>query len=168
MKNQKEIKWFEKPSGTIILIYIFFPVGLYLMWKNKLWNASTRWMVTVVITTMLIAIVGGLTSKKAKQDDVIKHYSGEDWDRNATYRKLGEKVWQFSQDHPKASKLTLIIIDECRDKKGNLSNYETKITFDSTAIAEYRTYKEASSFNKNCYEFSAKLLNWSPCGNPPY
>ncbi len=98
----------------------------------------------------------------------IKHNTGKDWDKDAMYRKMGEEVWQFSQDHPDATKLTLIIIDECKNTKGEVSNYESKIIFNSSDISEYSTYKESASFNKNCYEFGLKLLEWHPCGNSPF
>lgn len=37
---------------------IFPPLGLYLMWKNKLWSKKTRWIVTVV-SIILISAGGG-------------------------------------------------------------------------------------------------------------
>ncbi len=47
MENQTEIKWYQKPTGVIILIIFCFPIGLYLMWKNELWTKQTRWIVTI-------------------------------------------------------------------------------------------------------------------------
>jgi|GEM_PF-4095882 len=111
---------------------------------------------------------GSSNATYSNGEGVIKHNTGKDWDKDAMYRKMGEEVWQFSKDHPDASKLTLVIIDECKDSKGNVSNYETKIQFNSKDISEYSTYKESSSFNKNCYEFGIKLLEWHPCGNSPF
>jgi hypothetical protein len=111
---------------------------------------------------------GSLNVTYSNGEGVIKHNTGKDWDKDAMYRNMGDEVWKFSQDHPDASKLTLVIIDECKDLKGEISNYETKIQFNSTDIREYSTYKESSSFNNNCYEFGIKLLEWHPCGNSPF
>jgi hypothetical protein len=58
MENQTNLKWYQKPSGTIILLILFFPVGLYLMWKNKLWTKNTRWIVTGVFALFVIANAG--------------------------------------------------------------------------------------------------------------
>lgn len=55
MENQTELKWYQKPTGIIILLIFFFPVGLYLMWKNELWTKQTRWIVTAVIVLILVA-----------------------------------------------------------------------------------------------------------------
>jgi hypothetical protein len=171
MENQTELKWYQKPAGVIILLIFFFPVGLYLMWKNELWSKQTRWIVTGLLALVVIANAGNDKNSNysfSNGEGVIKHNTGKDWDKDAMYRKMGEEVWQFSQDHPDATKLTLIIIDECKNMKGEVSNYETKIIFNSSDISEYSTYKESASFNKNCYDFGIKLLEWHPCGNSPF
>ena len=62
MENQTELKWYQKPTGVIILLIIFFPVGLYQMWKNELWTKKTRWIVTGVVAVMLIANSGNNNS----------------------------------------------------------------------------------------------------------
>ena len=58
MENQTELKWYQKPNGVIILLIFFFPVGLYLMWKNELWTKQTRWIVTGVLALVVIANAG--------------------------------------------------------------------------------------------------------------
>lgn len=98
-------------------------------------------------------------------EGVIKHYTAKDWDKNDMYKKIGEDVWKFSNQHQDAKKLKLIIVEECIDSKGNKSNYESIILFNSSDIKEYSTYKDDASFNKNCYEFGVKLLDWHSCGN---
>ncbi len=58
MVNQTDIKWYQKPTGVIILIIFFFPIGLYLMWKNKLWTKQTRWIVTGIFAVLVVANAG--------------------------------------------------------------------------------------------------------------
>ena len=58
MENQTEFKWYQKPAGVIILLIFFFPVGLYLMWKNELWTKQTRWIVTGVLALVVISNAG--------------------------------------------------------------------------------------------------------------
>lgn len=58
MENQTELKWYQKPAGVIILLIFFFPLGLYLMWKNELWTKQTRWIVTAFIAVVIIANAG--------------------------------------------------------------------------------------------------------------
>jgi len=39
-------KWYQKTGGIIVLLVLFFPVGLYLMWKHTSWNKTVKWIVT--------------------------------------------------------------------------------------------------------------------------
>jgi len=59
MENQTELKWYQKPTGIIILLIVFFPVGLFLMWKNEMWSKKTRWIVTGAIAILFIASAAG-------------------------------------------------------------------------------------------------------------
>ena len=68
MEVQSEQKWHQKPSGIIILLILFFPIGLYLMWKNKHWSPTTRWVVTGVIVILLIASAGNENSSTSPSD----------------------------------------------------------------------------------------------------
>ena len=46
--TQKDLKWFQKKQGIIVLLILFFPVGIYLMWKYSEWNNKTKVIVTSV------------------------------------------------------------------------------------------------------------------------
>ncbi len=134
-------------------------------------------IVTLVIF-FLIAIASGDDKTKdeaGKKNDEnseivngegnIKHNTADDWNTDATLRELGKEVWKFCQKHPDASKLTLTVIDECKDMKGNQSNYESIIIFETDKIKEFATYKDYDSFNQNCFEFGfAIATGWKPCG----
>lgn len=61
MENQAGLKWYQKQTGIIILLIIFFPIGLYQMWKNNLWSKKTRWIVTI---TLIVLIGLGQNGKK--------------------------------------------------------------------------------------------------------
>ena len=47
--DTNNLKWHQKPSGVIVLLILFFPVGLLLMWKNELWTKQTRWIITGIL-----------------------------------------------------------------------------------------------------------------------
>ncbi|MGL4619766.1 hypothetical protein [Chroococcidiopsis sp.] len=48
MLKQKNLKWYETDSsiGIIVLLVIFFPLGLWSMWKYASWSLKTKGMVT--------------------------------------------------------------------------------------------------------------------------
>ena len=44
-------------TTTIIWLLLFFPYGLYYMWKNKVWSKITRYIITGVFTTIIISSI---------------------------------------------------------------------------------------------------------------
>ena len=61
MENQTTQKWYQKPVTVILFLIFFFPVGLYLMWKNELWSKTTR----VVVSVFFGLLVLGNLSKES-------------------------------------------------------------------------------------------------------
>jgi hypothetical protein len=57
MKNQSTSsnkKWYTETIWIIILVVLFFPVGLFLMWKYSQWNKAVKWIVTVTIAIFVL------------------------------------------------------------------------------------------------------------------
>lgn len=48
-------KWYQKTVWIIALLILFFPVGLFLMWKYTDWKKPVKWGVTVFILFCFIA-----------------------------------------------------------------------------------------------------------------
>ncbi len=60
-------KWYQKTGVIIVLLILFFPVGLYLMWKHASWNKMTKWIVTGVFAFLVIS--GAFSPKTTKTSD---------------------------------------------------------------------------------------------------
>lgn len=59
MENQEK-KWHQKPMWIYVLSFVFFPVGLYLLWKNQEIAKKTKIIVTCCVGVfVLIAGQGG-------------------------------------------------------------------------------------------------------------
>ncbi len=52
--------WYKRPLGIVLLLFFFFPVGLYLMWRYTAWPKNVKWIVTGVL--LFIGIVGGVAN----------------------------------------------------------------------------------------------------------
>lgn len=48
-------KWYVKSSGSIVLLILFFPVGLYLMWKYSHFSKTLRIVITSFFALVVIA-----------------------------------------------------------------------------------------------------------------
>lgn len=56
-------KWYQSTGGIIALLILFFPVGLYLMWKHATWNKTVKWIVTGVFAFIIfVNAIGGSNS----------------------------------------------------------------------------------------------------------
>lgn len=47
-------KWYQTTGGIIALLILFFPAGLYLMWKHATWNKTAKWIVTGVFAFFVL------------------------------------------------------------------------------------------------------------------
>ena len=54
MENKK---WYQKSWGIILLLYLFFPVGLFLMWKYSNWNKIVKIIITSIFAFLFIIIM---------------------------------------------------------------------------------------------------------------
>jgi hypothetical protein len=63
--NEQPIKWYNKPKSVIILLVLFFPIGLYLMWKNQLWSNKVRWIVSIAFAVIVISNPGKNSSNSS-------------------------------------------------------------------------------------------------------
>lgn len=59
-------KWYEKDGGVVALLFLFFPVGLFLMWKYSGWKPLYKWGVTIFIASMLFLNLSGNTNNGNK------------------------------------------------------------------------------------------------------
>lgn len=69
-----EKKWYQTTKGICLWLVIFFPVGIYLMWKYADWKK--KWKITVTILWIVLVIgkiitLGDDTSDVGKSDDVL-------------------------------------------------------------------------------------------------
>ncbi len=52
-------KWYQKSWFTILMLIIFFPAGIYLMWKHTNWNKIVKIVITVFFAfIMSVALFG--------------------------------------------------------------------------------------------------------------
>jgi hypothetical protein len=48
-------KWYQKSPWIITLLILFFPAGLYLMWKYSGWSKTTMGIITLLFGIMILA-----------------------------------------------------------------------------------------------------------------
>jgi hypothetical protein len=58
-------KWYQNSTAIILFLVLFFPVGLYLMWKYGKWSSKTKWIITGIV--FFVLIIGGSTNNSEKK-----------------------------------------------------------------------------------------------------
>jgi hypothetical protein len=61
MASDNKAKWYTKSVWIIVLLFLFFPVGLFLMWKYSKWNKWVKWGITIFFG---LCLLGSLNSPK--------------------------------------------------------------------------------------------------------
>ena len=63
------MKIYEKNWFIILMLVLFFPVGLFLMWKNAKWHKTVKIIVTALIVVIAIFSNGNKRSKNVETKD---------------------------------------------------------------------------------------------------
>lgn len=58
--QQKE-KWYKKTTWIIVLLVVFFPLGLFLMWKHSSWN---KWVKISISAVFALSCIIAILSEK--------------------------------------------------------------------------------------------------------
>lgn len=64
-ENKK--KWYKQTWAIVLLLIVFFPVGLYLMWKHTNWKKSVKIIITAFFALSIIGSMGSNTSESNKK-----------------------------------------------------------------------------------------------------
>jgi hypothetical protein len=69
-----ERKWYQENWAIISLLWLFFPVGLYLMWRHAKWPQRNKWIVSAAIALLVVVVV--IASAFAEESDEADSASG--------------------------------------------------------------------------------------------
>lgn len=60
-KELKSRKWYQKTVWIVTFLILFFPIGLFLMWRYSSWSSLVKWIVSGVFVYIVFinAITGG-------------------------------------------------------------------------------------------------------------
>lgn len=59
-------KWYQKTGWIIALLILFFPIGLFLMWKYANWNKIIKIIITVLFA---LSLIGNMASPSTPQSE---------------------------------------------------------------------------------------------------
>lgn len=137
--NNNDKKWYQKTGWIIAWLILFFPVGLFLMWKYSDWKKAIKVIVTALFACFTIAAI---TSPTLEDVSLSANTS---------------KTYDIKQDIP--IKATVSPSDyELSDTDFNISGGELKIsdgkiTFSATKGGAYEVWVEHDDIKSNTLKF---------------
>ncbi len=113
-------KWYQTNSGIIALLFLFFPAGLYFMWKYSPWSKKTHWYVTgVVVVLLLISSIFNLaglepTEVNESSSKEKKQVQGQEVNKEteSSYKEERKQALQLVWDYQLQKNLTYPPIDK--------------------------------------------------------
>ena len=91
-------KWYERSGMAILLLILFFPVGLFVMWKYQKWNIAAKIVVSVFFAIVLIVMAGNQnnvptsnlgTQNPITNNDTVDNTKPTDYSIKAGMYKVG-------------------------------------------------------------------------------
>lgn len=118
-------KWYHTNMGIIVVLFLFFPLGVYFIWKHGTWKMATKWKITggLFLFLFLCSLIFNLSPAGQKQREEAERIK-------ALYNASATNPTSTS-----APKYTYEIVE--KKDKGNVVNYKVLINSgdDGKAIA---------------------------------
>jgi hypothetical protein len=130
-------KWYQKNPFIILFLVVFFPVGLYLMWKYSDWSPKTKWIVTGVLLFFVFII--GITDD-ASNDSSQSHTSENDQQSVSSYN------WQTEQG-TLLRRVEEVVVDQIGEKNNMGEN--TIISIQTERDGLWINYHASENFTSN-------------------
>ncbi len=140
--NNNKKKWYQKTGWIIFWLIVFFPVGLFLVWRYAKWNKIIKIIITAFF---LIAFVGMVSSPDL--ESLILHA-----DTSKVY-DINEKVTIELKTKPTEYSIP---DDAFITSGGKLSVSGNEITFSSDKPGAYKIYAKHSGVKSNALIIKVK------------
>lgn len=71
-KQKPKLKWYESdsPALIVVMLIVFFPLGLWSMWRYTRWPNKTKGIVTGAV--LAIALVAGVASPGKEAQEIVQ------------------------------------------------------------------------------------------------
>lgn len=160
-KRDTHKKWWQRTGGIIFWLVVFFPIGLYLMWRYADWKRKGK----VIVTLMIIVFFcwpfgsnsGGGDENEENineeniievEDDLIEYGAAYNCDWEEAKEKVGKILSNYYDSD--------IELDECEITPYQYGNGVESYTYTMTVPKGYRLGVELASLDNKLFSIVVK------------
>lgn len=129
-------KWYQKTGWIIALLILFFPVGLFLMWKYTNWKKPVKGIITALI---LIIALSGIVSPDKLEQITLKADTEQTYDIN---QKISIEATTTPSDYELSS-------SDFKCSGGKITTNNQNISFIATKDGSYKIWAEHDGIKSN-------------------
>lgn len=129
-------KWYQKTGWIIALLILFFPVGLFLMWKYTNWKKPVKGIITALI---LIIALSGIVSPDKLEQITLNADTEQTYDIN---QKISIEATTTPSDYELSS-------SDFKCPGGKITTNNQNISFIATKDGSYKIWAEHDGIKSN-------------------
>ena len=134
--NGNDKKWYQKTGWIIALLILFFPVGLFLMWKYTNWKKPVKCTITALI--LICSVIGFATPSKLEQITLSA-------DTNTAY-DINQDISLTVTTNPYDYEISK---EDLKTSGGEITVNGNSFTFNSSQAGSYKIYAERDGIKSN-------------------
>lgn len=142
-KNENR-KWYQKSVFIILLLFLFFPAGLFLMWKYSDWKKAVKIAVTVIVAVVFLASLSDGGDTQGNNEDNGSSYSETEQSQGG-----GDKTNKESETTTKTTTTTTTT-------KKTLSENEYKNSCGTISFKDLS--RNPDKYKGNKYKFTGEVV----------
>ena len=127
-------KWYQKTGWIIALLILFFPVGLFLMWKYTNWKKPVKGIITALI---LIIALSGIVSPDKLEQITLNADTEQTYDIN---QKISIEATTTPSDYE---------LSDFKCSGGKITSNNQNISFIATKDGSYKIWAEHDGIKSN-------------------
>ena len=135
--NVENKNWTEKPVNIILLIFFFFPLGLYFMFKNKVFSKNIRMGVLVFLGLILGLSI--ISEGGPSQEVLIEELTNGSFIDGPKFNKDGTFSWEIEDGPEVSGNYRIGKLDKWENESGykGMRHLSWWITFSNVSGSEY-------------------------------
>lgn len=157
MKNNN--KWYKSTWFTILMLVIFFPVGLFLMWKYMNWKTWVKVVITVAIALIVIGNMGKSPStNKSNNSNEVKNEQSSSNDNEQNTASNDDNISNNTEENESSNKSDDNPTREQKSALNKAKTYSDTMNMSKQGIYDQLTSEAGEQFPAEAAQYAVDNL----------